>query len=75
MQKQSPEVFCKKRCSLLTSQENTCVGVFSYEVPGLQPPSFLKKDSNTSASCEVCQTFKNAYFEEYLQATASRGVL
>ena len=26
-------------------------------------------------SCEVCETFKNTYFEEYLQTTASGGVL
>ena len=26
-------------------------------------------------SCEVCKTFKNTYFEEYLQTTASGGVL
>ena len=26
-------------------------------------------------SCEVCETFKNTYFEEHLQTTASGGVL
>ena len=26
-------------------------------------------------SCEVWETFKNAYFEEHLKATASEGVL
>ena len=25
-------------------------------------------------SCEVCETFKNTYFEEHLQMTASGGV-
>ena len=25
-------------------------------------------------SCEVCKTFKDTYFEEYLQTTASGGV-
>ena len=58
-----------------TSQENTCVGVFFYEVASLQPALF-KKESNTSAFlCEVCETFKNTYFEEYLQTTVSGGVL
>ena len=34
------------------------------------------KESNTRAFlCEVCKTFKNTYFEEYLQMTASGGVL
>ena len=26
-------------------------------------------------SCEVCETFKNMYFEEYLQTTTSEGAL
>ena len=26
-------------------------------------------------SCEVCETFKNTCFEEYLKTTASEGVL
>ena len=26
-------------------------------------------------SCELCETFKNTYFEEYLQTTVSGGVL
>ena len=26
-------------------------------------------------SCEVCETFKNTYFEEHLQTTATGGVL
>ena len=50
-------------------------GVFFYEVASLQPASFYKRDSNTSAFCEVCETFKNTYYEEYLQTTAARGVL
>ena len=36
---------------------------------------FLKKDTNASAFREVCETFKNTYFEEYLQTTAFGGVL
>ena len=35
---------------------------------------FLKIDSNTMLFCEVCETSKNTYFEEHLQATASGGV-
>ena len=60
---------------LQTSQENACVGVFFYEVVGLQPVSFKKETPTQVLSCEVCETFKNAYFEEYLQTTASGGVL
>ena len=36
---------------------------------------FLKKSSTQVLSYEVCETFKNTYFEEYLQTTASVSVL
>ena len=36
---------------------------------------FLKKTPTEALSCEVCDTFKNTYNEEYLQTTASGGVL
>ena len=35
------------------SQEKTWVGV-----------SLLKRDSNVGVSCEYCEIFKSAYFEE-----------
>ena len=52
MQKQPPEVLCKKKVFLKilqASQDNTCVGVFFNKVAALQPTSFLKKDSNKNA--------------------------
>ena len=58
-----------------TSQENTCVGVFFYEVASLQPALFSKESNARAFLCEVCETFKNTYFEEYLQTTASGGIL
>ena len=36
---------------------------------------FYKETPTQVFSCEVCKTSKNTYFEEYLQATASGGVL
>ena len=36
---------------------------------------FFKKTPTQVLSCEVCKTFKNTYFEEHLQMTASGGVL
>ena len=36
---------------------------------------FQKETPTQVLSCEVCETFKNTYFEEYLQTTASGGVL
>ena len=46
-----------------------------YEVASLQPASFLRGDPTEVLSCEVCKTFKNTYFEEYLPVTASGGTL
>ena len=65
VQKQLPEkVFLKIS---QTSQENTCVGVFFYEV-------FKKETPTRLLSCEVCETFKNTYFEENLRRAASENV-
>ena len=34
---------------------------------GLEPASFFKKETPTQVlSCEVCEAFKNTYFEEHL---------
>ena len=38
-------------------QENNCVGVFFYEVAGLEPVSYFKKDSNTIAF--LCESLWN----------------
>ena len=43
------------------SQEKTCIGA-------LRPATLLKRDSNTG---EICEIFKNTYFEDHLQTTAS----
>ena len=59
MQKKSPEVFCKKRCSVkkgvLKNFANT--GVF------LTPTQMF--------SSQICEIFYNTYFEEHLWTTAS----
>ena len=36
---------------------------------------FLKETPTQVLSCDVCESFKNTYFEEHLQTTASGGVL
>ena len=71
MQKQSPGMFYKKVFLkiLKTSQENPCVEAFFNKV------AVFKKATPTQVrSCEVCEAFKNTYFEEHLQTTASGGV-
>ena len=38
-----------------------------------RPVTLLKSDSNSTVfSCEICEIFKNIYFEEHLRATASK---
>ena len=40
-------------------------------VARLQASNFIKKRPTLVFLCEICETFKNTYFEEYLGATAS----
>ena len=47
-----------------TSRENTCVGVFSNKVTGLQAWNFIKKETLTQVfSCEVSQIFNNIFLQ------------
>ena len=58
-----------------TSQKNTCVGVFFMGLQAFSLQVFKKETPAQMLSCKVCETFKNTYLEEYLQTTASGGVL
>ena len=54
------------------SQENTCVVVsFLIKLKTFCPPTWLKKDSNKSVSCEICKSFRNTFFEEHLWTNLS----
>ena len=60
---------------LETSQENACVEACVNKVAGLDPASFFKKETPTQVlSYGVYETFRNTYFEEHQQTTASGGV-
>ena len=59
-QKQPRAVFLKISS---ISLENTCVGVSFNKVAGLKAFSQV-------FSCEICEIFKNTYYEEYLRTTA-----
>ena len=37
-----------------------------------RPATLLKRDSNIDIFCEICEIFKNIYFEGRLRATASK---
>ena len=42
------------------------------KVIGLQAWNFFKKETPTQVfSCEICEIYKNTYFEEHLRTTAS----
>ena len=68
-QKQLPEVFCKKRCSsnvckchrkmLVLESVFNKVQLYPEEIP------------TQVFSCKICEIFKNPYFEELLETTAS----
>ena len=61
MQKQPPEVFCKKKVFLdisQNSQENTCARVsFSIKLQALDLQLYLKRDSGTGVFLWVLQNF------------------
>ena len=50
------------------SQESNCVGVFFSKVEY----KFIKKRDSKETFSEICEIFKNAYFEEHLRTTASK---
>ena len=66
MQKQPPEVFCKKKGFLKNFADFTgkhlCWSLFLITLQG---------EIVQHKCSEVCETFKNTYFEEYLQTSAS----
>ena len=45
------------------------------KLQAFSPQVFEKETPAQALSSEVCETFKNAYFEEHLQMTVSGGVL
>ena len=78
MQKQSPEVFYKKRYFQKfrkLDRKTPALKLFLNKVAGFDRASFfLKKTPTQVLSCEVFETCTSTYFEEQLQTTASGGV-
>ena len=72
---QPPEVFCKKRyCSKIFTKfigEHVCWSLFLIKMQAFRPTALLKNTQTQVFSCEYCETFKNASFEEYLQMAVS----
>ena len=72
--------WCSKKTVFLeisqTSQENNSVGVFfRIKLQAFTQQVFYKETPTQALSCEVCETFKNIYYEEHQQMAASGGVL
>ena len=55
------------------SQEKPVLESLFDKVAGLRSCNFIKKRLLTQVfSCEICEIFKNIYFEEHLRMTASK---
>ena len=74
-QKQPMEVFYKNIILKISQnlQESICVGIsFFNKFAGLKPATLLKKRPQYRCFfCGFCKTFKNIFFTEQLQKTAS----
>ena len=74
VQKQSPEVFCKRRGSSevrkFHRKKTVLASLFDKAAgPGLQLCE--KETPRLVFSCEICEVFKNIYFKEHLRKTDS----
>ena len=64
-----PSKFCKLH------KTTPALDTFLVKLQAFTLRAFKKETPAQVLSCKVCETFKNIYFEEHLQTTASRGVL
>ena len=51
--------------------EKLCFGVSLIKFQAGSSATFLKRDSNTAVSCEICKILMNNCFEQHLWTTAS----
>ena len=66
-QKQPPEVFCWKRCSLklcIIHRKTLVAEYLLSNVPGLWPATLLKKEFGTVFSNKFFNIFKNTFFTD-----------
>ena len=75
IQKQPLEVFCKKRCSWKFRKLHRKAAVLDLFFMKLEVFFNLLKNPTQVLSCEICESFKNVWFEERQQTTPSGGVL
>ena len=66
-------VFCKKgvlKTFANFTENHLCWSLFLIKLQDLRTVTLLKRDSNTGVSYEICELFKNTYFEKHLRTTA-----
>ena len=51
--------------------KHLCQSLIFNKVASLWPATLLKKETGTGVFCEFCEIFKNTFFTEQLQVTAS----
>ena len=56
---------------LLIPHQHLCWSLFLIMLQQIRPATLLKLDSNKDVFCEICESFKNAFFEEHLPRDAS----
>ena len=66
IQKQSPEVFCKKRCWQKFREFHRKTSFLEFLINKYAAATLLKRDSNRLFSCEIFKIFENPFFEEQL---------
>ena len=72
LQKQPPELFCKKG-ALRNLGKHLCQRLDSFNKVARRACNFINKESLAQLfSCEFCEIFKNTFFKEHLLSLASR---
>ena len=55
------------------TEKYLCWGLFLIKLQDFKSATFLKRDSNTGASCGYCKFFKNSFFIAHLRRRSSNG--
>ena len=51
--------------------KHLCKSLFFIKMQAFSPATLIGRHSNTVFFCEICEIFKNSYFEAHLPTTAS----
>ena len=70
IKKQPPDVFCKKKITILTGK-HLCWSLFLIKLQVFMSAALWKSESCTDVFLWILQSFKNNYFEEHPRSSAS----